>query len=55
MLRVDLSDGETLKVNQVVSSVAYVHRVLGLHVTTLGDVLGFLPGDSDNPANWRSG
>jgi len=51
MLHVDLCDGEILEVNQVVSSVAYVHHiVLGLHLTTLGNVLGFLPGDSDNPA-----
>ena len=51
MLRVDLWDGELLEVNQVVSSVAYVHHVvLGLNLTPLGNVLGFLPGDSDNPA-----
>jgi len=57
MLRVDLWDGEILEVNQVVSSVAYVHHtVLGFNLTTLGSVLGFLPGDSDNPQqNWRSG
>jgi len=56
MLRVDLWDGEILEVNQVVSSVAYVHHtVLGLNLTTLGSVLGFLPGDSDIQQNWRSG
>ncbi len=39
-----LSDGDVLEVNQVASYFAYVNRtVLGLGVTTAGDVLGLSP------------
>jgi uncharacterized peroxidase-related enzyme len=49
-----LDDGEILEVNQVASYFAYVNRtVLGLGVTTEGDVLGLSPGDSDDPENWE--
>ena len=49
-----LSEGEVLEVNQVVSYFAYANRtVLGLGVTTDGDVLGLSPADSDDPDNWR--
>jgi uncharacterized peroxidase-related enzyme len=49
-----LDDGEILEVNQVTSYFAYVNRtVLGLGVTTEGDVLGLSPGDSDDPNNWQ--
>ena len=44
-------DGEILEINQVVSYFAYANRtVLGLGVTTEGDVLGLSPssGESDN-------
>lgn len=48
-----LEDGEILEINQVVSYFAYANRtVLGLGVTTEGDVLGLSPGDSDDPENW---
>lgn len=51
-----LDDGEILEVNQVVSYFAYANRtVLGLGVTTDGDVLGLSPGDSEDPENWRHG
>lgn len=51
-----LDDGELLEVNQVTSYFAYANRtVLGLGVTTEGDVLGLSPGDSDDPLNWRHG
>lgn len=49
-----LDDGEILEVNQVTSYFAYVNRtVLGLGVTTKGDVLGLSPNDSNDPENWR--
>jgi len=41
-------DGEILEINQVVSYFAYANRtVLGLGVTTNGDILGLSPEDSD--------
>lgn len=49
-----LSEGEVLEINQVVSYFAYANRtVLGLGVSTEGDILGLSPGDSDDPANWH--
>jgi uncharacterized peroxidase-related enzyme len=49
-----LDDGEILEVNQVVSYFAYVNRtVLGLGVTTEGDILGLSPNDSADPENWQ--
>lgn len=51
-----LDDGEILKVNQVSSYFAYVNRtVLGLGVTTTGDILGLSPGDNADPLNWQHG
>ena len=48
-----MNDGEILEVNQVVSYFAYANRtVLGLGVTTQGDILGLSPSDSDDPDNW---
>lgn len=48
-----MNDGGILEVNQVVSYFAYANRtVLGLGVTTQGDILGLSPGDSDDPDNW---
>jgi len=53
-LRPHTLEGEILEVNQVASYFAYVNRtVLGLGVTTEGDVLGLSPGDSDDPENWE--
>ena len=49
-----LDDGEIVEVNQVVSYFAYANRtVLGLGVTTEGDILGLSPSDSDDPENWQ--
>ena len=46
-------DGEILEVNQVCAYFAYANRmVLGLGVSTDGDVLGLSPGDSSDPDNW---
>ena len=51
-----LTDGELLEVNQVVSYFAYANRtILGLGVTTRGDVLGLSPGDSDDANDWQHG
>lgn len=48
-----LDDGEILEINQVAAYFAYANRtVLGLGITTEGDVLGLSPGDSDDPENW---
>lgn len=48
-----LDDGEILEINQVVSYFNYANRtVLGLGVTTEGDIIGLSPNDSDDPDNW---
>jgi len=52
-----LEDGEILEVNQVVAYFAYANRtVLGLGVTTKGDIIGLSPtakpGAEDDPNNW---
>ncbi|MDX1439795.1 MAG: peroxidase-related enzyme [Rubricoccaceae bacterium] len=47
-------DGEILEINQVVAYFAYANRtVLGLGVTTEGDILGLSPGDSSDPDSWQ--
>jgi len=47
------SDGEILEINQVVSYFNYVNRtVVGLGVTTEGDIIGLSPGNSDDPDDW---
>lgn len=54
--RAGLDDGEILEVNQVSSYFAYVNRtVLGLGVSTTGDILGLSPGDNADPLNWQHG
>ncbi len=51
-----LDDGEILEINQVVAYFNYANRtVLGLGVTTDGEVLGLSPNDSDNESNWGHG
>jgi uncharacterized peroxidase-related enzyme len=46
-------DGAILEVNQVVAYFAYANRtVLGLGVTTQGDVLGLSPGNAQDPSDW---
>lgn len=48
-----LDDGQILEINQVVSYFNYVNRmVLGLGVTTEGDIIGLSPNNSDDPDNW---
>ncbi len=46
-------DGQILEINQVVAYFAYANRtVLGLGVTTEGDIIGLSPGNSDDPDDW---
>lgn len=48
------SDGEILEINQVTSYFNYVNRtVLGLGVTTEGDILGLSPNNSNDPESWN--
>lgn len=50
-----MDDGEILEVNQVAAYFAYANRtVLGLGVSSVGDVLGLAPADSDD-ASWHHG
>ena len=53
MRKAGYDDGAILEVNQVVAYFNYANRtVLGLGVSTEGDVLGLSPNDNDNPDNW---
>jgi len=48
-----LDDGEILEANQVIAYFAYANRtVLGLGVTTEGDILGLSPSNPDDPDDW---
>ncbi|MBL4905826.1 MAG: peroxidase-related enzyme [Sneathiella sp.] len=47
------SDGEILEINQVTAYFAYANRtVLGLGCSTVGDVLGLSPNNSENSDDW---
>lgn len=47
------SEGEILEINQVTSYFNYVNRmVVGLGVTTDGDLLGLSPNESDDASDW---
>jgi uncharacterized peroxidase-related enzyme len=49
-------DGEILEINQVTAYFSYANRtVLGLGVSTEGDILGLSPGDNADPDNWNHG
>lgn len=49
-----LDDGQILEINQVVSYFNYANRtVIGLGVTTKGDILGLSPNDNDDEGNWQ--
>ncbi|GGH00652.1 alkyl hydroperoxide reductase AhpD [Polaribacter pacificus] len=49
-----LSDGEILEINQVVSYFNYANRtVLGLGVSTKGDIIGLSPSNSDDENHWN--
>ena len=48
-----LTDGEILEVNQVTAYFNYANRtVLGLGVSTKGDVIGLSPNNSDDENSW---
>jgi len=52
--KVGFTDGEILEINQVTSYFNYVNRsVVGLGVSTEGDILGLSPNNSDDPKNWN--
>ncbi|MFD2566030.1 carboxymuconolactone decarboxylase family protein [Pseudotenacibaculum haliotis] len=54
MRKSGLTDGEILEINQVVSYFNYANRtVLGLGVSTKGDILGLSPNDSSDETNWN--
>ncbi|MCA0400119.1 MAG: alkylhydroperoxidase [Proteobacteria bacterium] len=47
-------DGGILEINQVAAYFNYANRtVLGLGITTDGDILGLSPNNSDNPDDWN--
>ena len=47
-------DGEILEINQVAAYFNYANRtVLGLGITTQGDILGLAPRNSGNPEDWQ--
>lgn len=51
--RSGFDDGQILEINQVTAYFAYANRtVLGLGITTEGDVLGLSPNNSSNPEDW---
>jgi len=51
-----LDDGEILEINQVVAYFNYANRtVLGLGITTEGEVLGLSPNDNEDESNWGHG
>jgi uncharacterized peroxidase-related enzyme len=48
-----LDDGRILEINQVTAYFSYANRtVLGLGVSTAGDIIGLSPGDSQDSDNW---
>ncbi|NNE21475.1 MAG: alkylhydroperoxidase, partial [Rhizobiales bacterium] len=52
----DFDDGEILEINQVTAYFNYANRtVLGLGISTDGDILGLSPGNSANPDDWQHG
>lgn len=56
MREAGFDDGEILEINQVAAYFAYANRtVLGLGVSTDGDVLGLSPNQVDDPDDWRHG
>lgn len=53
---VGYDDGEILEINQVSAYFSYANRtVLGLGCSTVGDVIGLSPGNSDDPDDWGHG
>lgn len=56
MRQAGLDDGQILEINQVTAYFNYANRmVLGLGISTSGDIIGLSPGDSTDPDNWSHG
>jgi uncharacterized peroxidase-related enzyme len=54
LINIGFTEGEILEINQVTSYFNYVNRtVVGLGVTTEGDIIGLSPNNSDNPDDWN--
>lgn len=54
MKSVNLSDGEILEINQVTAYFNYANRtVLGLGISTEGDIIGLSPNDNSDENNWN--
>jgi len=50
---IGLTDGEVLEINQVAAYFNYANRtVLGLGVSTTGDIIGLSPNNSDDENSW---
>ena len=50
---VGFDDGEVLEINQVCAYFSYANRtVLGLGVSTDGDIIGLSPNNSEDPNDW---
>lgn len=50
----NLTDGEILEINQVTAYFNYANRtVLGLGISTKGDIIGLSPNDSSDEDNWN--
>lgn len=51
---VNFTDGEILEINQVTAYFNYANRtVLGLGISTEGDIIGLSPNDSSDENNWN--
>ena len=54
LISLGFTEGEVLEINQVTSYFNYVNRmVVGLGVSTEGDIIGLSPINSDDPKNWN--
>lgn len=54
MKSVNLTDGEILEINQVTAYFNYANRtVIGLGISTEGDIIGLSPNDSSDENNWK--
>ena len=54
LLKEGFTSGEVLEINQVTAYFNYANRtVLGLGVTTEGDILGLSPNNSSEENNWN--
>lgn len=53
MRKAGITDGEILEINQVTAYFCYANRtVLGLGISTDGDIIGLSPNNNDDPDDW---